>query len=71
MSWSDHEREISRRAVREFARGLLQYVEDGNVIELRECDFVQELLEAAGYFNEEGERVGDEGEGIDGATSCH
>ena len=33
-------------AVAEFAKGILQYVEDGNVIELHECGFVEELRQA-------------------------
>jgi hypothetical protein len=36
----------AERAVAEFARGLLRYVEDGNVVELREVGFVRELLKA-------------------------
>lgn len=31
------------RAIAEFAKGILTYVEDGNVIELRACGFVDEL----------------------------
>jgi hypothetical protein len=34
------------RAIAEFAQGLLAYVEDGSVVEVRECGFVTELQEA-------------------------
>lgn len=34
--------------VAEFARGLLNYVRDGSVVEVREAGFVRELLAAAG-----------------------
>lgn len=36
----------AKLAVAEFAKGIFTYVEDGNVIELHECGFVQELLNA-------------------------
>lgn len=34
-------------SVRDFANGLMRYVEDGNVVEVRECGFVEELRQAA------------------------
>jgi len=33
-------------AVAAFAKGILTYVEDGNVVEVRECGFVEELKAA-------------------------
>ena len=33
-------------AVAEFAKGILAHVEDGNVLEIRECGFVAELQAA-------------------------
>ena len=37
----------ARKAVAEFARGILRFVEDGNVVELREVGFVTELTAAS------------------------
>lgn len=37
---------MCKRAIAEFAKGLLTYVEDGNVLELRDVGFVKELQEA-------------------------
>jgi len=34
------------KAVAAFAKGLLQYVEDENVLEIRQCGFVEELRAA-------------------------
>lgn len=35
-----------QKAVAEFAKGILAYVEDGNVVEVHECGFVDELRRA-------------------------
>lgn len=40
----------------EFSKGLLTYVQDGNVAELRECGFVKELREAV-YIGERVEEI--------------
>ncbi len=48
MSQSDAEDTIRERAVASFARGILQYFEDGNVIELHPCGCIEELRKAAG-----------------------
>ena len=36
----------NEEAIAEFAKGIFTYVQDGNVIELHECGFIQELLDA-------------------------
>ncbi len=40
------------RAVAEFAKGLLSYIEDGNVIEVRPCGFLDELKAKAALLSE-------------------
>jgi len=62
---------MKQSAVAEFAQGILRYVDDGNVIELRDCGFVEELRQAmrAGGLDpeadDEEEDLGDEGEDED------
>jgi len=34
--------------VKDLLKGLLSYIEDGNVVELRECGFIEELKDAIG-----------------------
>lgn len=71
-------------AVAEFAKGLLAYVEDGNMVELRDCGFVAELRRAVaaaqcpfGFTprpdcdNCGGTGVFEEGENGEPLTACH
>ena len=47
MGRAERRKDAADEAVRDFAINLLRYVEDGSVVELRHCGFVEELRQAA------------------------